>query len=150
MRWMDVLVRVLFISQKQIVVVGKSKVTTTKEQRATQAGCTATSTERRAHRTAHFTAARKPTACIFFSAFRRMRLTHSAVVSKAYVKTDREAKRSNNASSVKNTQERAIYKKSIRRTKRTGQRYRSSKERCPRDGSPLSVIVGVDRGHVLV
>ena len=45
-----------------------------------------TSTERRAHRTAHFTAARNPAACIYFGAFRRMRLTHSAVVSKAYVK----------------------------------------------------------------
>ena len=87
MRWTNVLVRVLFISQKNIVAVGKRKVTTTKEQRTTQAGCTTTSTEGRAHSAAQFTAARKPAACMYFSAFRRMRLTHSAVVSKAYVKT---------------------------------------------------------------
>ena len=89
--WIDVLVhtylvRVLFISQKNIVAVGKSKVTTTKEQRTTQAWCATSSTETRAHRTAHFTATRKPASCIYFSAFSRMRLTHSAVVSKAYVK----------------------------------------------------------------
>ena len=83
MRWMDVLVRVLFISEKNIVDVGKSKVAATKEQREAQAGCTTTSTERRAHRTAHFTAAKNPAACIYFSSFRRMRFTHSAVVSKA-------------------------------------------------------------------
>ena len=85
---MDVLVHiVLFISKKKIVTVGKSKVTTTKEQRTTQAGRTTTSTEGRARRTTHFTAARKPAACIYFSAFCRMRLTHSAVVSKANAKT---------------------------------------------------------------
>ena len=33
MRWMHALVRVLFISQKQIVAVGKSEVTTAREQR---------------------------------------------------------------------------------------------------------------------
>ena len=69
MRWMDPLVRVLFVSQKQIVAVGKSKVTTTKEQRTTQAGCTTISTGTGAHRTAHFTAT------VYFSAFRRMRRT---------------------------------------------------------------------------
>ena len=74
---------VLFISQKHIVHVGKSKVTATKEQRTAQAGCTTTTTERRAHRTAHFTAARNPAACIYFIAFRGMRFTDSAVVSKA-------------------------------------------------------------------
>ena len=86
MRWITVFVRVLFISQKNLVPVGKSKVKDNKEQRTTQAGCTTTNTEGRAHRTAHFTAAGKPTACIYFGAFRRMRLTHSAVVSKAYAK----------------------------------------------------------------
>ena len=86
MRWMNVLVCVLFISQESIVAVGKSKVTSTKEQRTTQAWCKTTSIEGRVHRTAHFTAARKPAACIYFSAFRRMRLTHSTVVRKAYVK----------------------------------------------------------------
>ena len=82
--WMDVLVRVWFISKKIIVAVGKIKVTTTKEQRTSRvrndqhrAACT------RAHRTAHFTAGRNPAACIYFSAFRRMQFTHSAVVSKA-------------------------------------------------------------------
>ena len=81
---MDVLVRVLFVSRKSIVDVGKSKVTATKEQRTTQAGGTTTSTERHAHSTAHFTVARNPAASIYISAFRRMRFTHSAVVSKAY------------------------------------------------------------------
>ena len=42
--------------------VGKSKVTATKEQRTAQASRTTTTTERRAHRTAHFTAARNPAA----------------------------------------------------------------------------------------
>ena len=60
--WMDVLVRVLFISGKNIVDVGKSKVTATKEQRTAQAGRTTTTTERRAHRIAHFTAAKNPAA----------------------------------------------------------------------------------------
>ena len=64
----------------------KNQVTTTKEQRTTQAGCTKTSTEGRApYRTAHLTAAEKPSACVYFSAFRRMRFTYSAVVSNAYV-----------------------------------------------------------------
>ena len=103
MLWMNALVRVLFISKKNIVTVGKSKVTTTKVQRATQAGCTTTSAEGRAHRTAHFTAARKPAACIYFSTFRRLWFTHSAVVSKAYVKKCREPKRSNDACSEKDT-----------------------------------------------
>ena len=75
----------LFISQKHIVIVhvGKSKVTVTKEKRTTQAGCTTTTTERRAHRKAHLTAARNPAACIYFIAFGGMRFTHSAVGSKA-------------------------------------------------------------------
>ena len=58
----------------------KSKVTATKEQRTVLAGCTTTSTERRAHHTA---LTRNPAACIYFSTFRQMRFTHSAVVSKA-------------------------------------------------------------------
>ena len=82
-RWMNVFVRVVFISQNNIAADGKDKVTTTKEQRAAQAGRTTTSTERRAHRTAPFTAARNPTACIYFGAFRRMWYTHCAGVSKA-------------------------------------------------------------------
>ena len=47
---MDVLVRVLFISEN-IVDVGKRKGTATQEQRTAQTGCTTTTTERRAHRT---------------------------------------------------------------------------------------------------
>ena len=67
---------------KKIVAVEKSKVMIRKEQRTARAGRTPTSTERRAHRTAHFAAARNPATCIYFSAVRRMRLTQSAVVSK--------------------------------------------------------------------
>ena len=60
---MDVLVRVLFVSRKSIVDVGKSKVTATKEQRTAQTGGLHNdTTKRRAHRTAHFTAARNPAA----------------------------------------------------------------------------------------
>ena len=70
--------------KKNIVAVGKSKVTI--EEQRTQARCTTTSTEERAHHTAHFTAAGKPAACTYFSAFSRIRLTHSAVVRKEYVK----------------------------------------------------------------
>ena len=81
---MGELVRVFFISQKQIVAVGKSNHDN--KRTTNSASSTTTSTERRAHRTAHLTAAGKPTASIYFNAFRRMRLTHSTVVSKAYVK----------------------------------------------------------------
>ena len=57
------LVQTRFVySQNNVVAVGKSNVTTTKEQRTPQAGSTTTSTERRAHHTAHVTAARKPAA----------------------------------------------------------------------------------------
>ena len=76
---MDVLVRVLHISQKQIVAVEKCEGTTAKEQRTTQAGCTTTITERGTHLTAHLTAARNTTACIYFSVFRRMPLTRTAL-----------------------------------------------------------------------
>ena len=48
--------------------------------------------QRGVHTAQHTTAARKPTACKYFSAFRRMRLTHSAVVHKVYVKKCREAR----------------------------------------------------------
>ena len=66
----------LFVSEKSIVAVGKkNKVTTTKEQRTAQAGCTTTRTERRAHRTAQLYSSQDPAACIYFGAFRRMRFT---------------------------------------------------------------------------
>ena len=101
--WVDVLKSVLFIYQKPIEAVGKSK-DTTKEQRTTQAGCTTTSTERRARRNAQFTKASKPTASIYFSVFRRIRLTHSAIVCKAYAKNvPWEPQRSNDAYSGKKT-----------------------------------------------
>ena len=80
---MNVLVRVLFYFSKEYRGLWKKQVTTTEEQRTKQAGCTTTGTEERAHGTAPFTAARKLAACTYFSAFRRMQLTHSAVVSKA-------------------------------------------------------------------
>ena len=52
-----------------------------------QAAYTTTSiARRRTHGTAHLVAARIPAACVYFSAFRRMRLSHTAVVSKAYKK----------------------------------------------------------------
>ena len=41
----------------------------------------------RTHRTARFTEARNPAACTYFTAFHRIRFTHNAVVSKAYVKS---------------------------------------------------------------
>ena len=71
---------------KKITGHWKRTIQTTKEQRTVQTACTTTGTERRAHRTAHFVAARNPAACIYFSAFRRMRLTHNALVRKAHVK----------------------------------------------------------------
>ena len=81
--WMDVQVRFFVYFSKTYRARWKKQVTATKEQRPAQAGCTTTTTERRAHRTAHFTAARNPAACIYFIAFRGMRFTDSAVVSKA-------------------------------------------------------------------
>ena len=83
---MNVLVRVLFYFSKKYRGLWKKQVTTTEEQRTKQAGCTTTGTEERAHGTAPFTAARKPAACIYFSAFRRKRFTYNAVVSQAEVK----------------------------------------------------------------
>ena len=83
--WMVVLVRVLSISGTNIVDVGKSEATATKEQRTAQAGCPTTSTGRRAHRTGALTAARNPAACLYIGAFRRMRFTLSAVVNKTKV-----------------------------------------------------------------
>ena len=76
-----------FYSQKNVVAVEKGKVTTTKEQRTAQAGCKTTRTERCTQRKSHFAAARNPTVCTYVSTLRRMRLTHSSVVSKANVKT---------------------------------------------------------------
>ena len=132
-------------------IVGKNKATTRKEQRTTETGCTANRTDRRANRTAHFTAARKSAACIYFSAFRQMRLAHSAVVNKAYVKNvHMEPKRSNDASSEKWTQKRENCKQSMHRTNQVRERFRSFQERRPRDESPVSVVFGVDRGQVLV
>ena len=109
--WMCSCAFCLFLENKSWPLE-KAKSRQRKRQR-TQAACTTTSTKRRVHCTVHFTAARKPTACICFSAFRRMRLTHSAVVSKAYVEKCREAKRSSNACSVKKIQKRANCKKTI-------------------------------------
>ena len=140
----------LFFARKHIVHVGKCTVTATKAHRRAQAGWTSTTTRRRAHRTALFTAARNPAACIYFSAFRRMRLTHSTVVSKEYAKQCWEGKRRNDACSLKNTPKKANWKESIRRNKQIRGRFRSSKERRPRDASALSVLFGVDRGQVFV
>ena len=144
------LVRVLFYFSKKYRGLWKKQVTTTEEQRTKQAGCTTTGTEERAHGTAPFTAARKPAACIYFSAFRRMQLTHSAVVSKAYVKKCREPifiNESTTPGRKKKTQKRPNCKQSIRRTKQIRERFRSSRERRPRDASPVSVVY---RGQVLV
>ena len=146
---MNVLVCVLFISRKISWPLEKA-VTSTKEQRTTQSRYTTTSTEGRVHRAAHFTAAGKPAACIYFYAFRRMQLTHSTVVSKEYAKQCREGKRRNDACSLKNTPKKANWKESIRRNKQIRGRFRSSKERRPRDASALSVLFGVDRGQVFV
>ena len=58
-------------------------------QQHKQAACTTTSTERLAHRTAYFSSSEDSSSlytAVYFSAFRWMRLTHGAVVSKAYVK----------------------------------------------------------------
>ena len=59
------------------------------QQQHKQAACTTTSTERFAPRTAHFSSSEDSPSLytvVYFSACRRMRLTHSAVVSKEYVK----------------------------------------------------------------
>ena len=121
---MDECARTCFVYfSKKIVAVGESKVTTTKEQRTTQAGCTTTSAEGRAHLTAHFTAAKEPPACIYFSAFRRMRLTHSAVISKTYVKKNVGNLNEATTPARKNIQKRANCKRSIRRIKQIRERF---------------------------
>ena len=61
----------------------------TNNQQHKQAACKTTSTGRCVHRTAHFSGSedsRSLYTAVCFSAFRRMRLTHSAVVSKAHLK----------------------------------------------------------------
>ena len=84
MRWMKVILRVLFILK---IRRGSWEKRSHANKRTTKdhAGCTTTSTDGRAHRTAHFIAGRDPAACIYFRDFRPMRLTHRAVDSKAYV-----------------------------------------------------------------
>ena len=52
--------------KNNIVAIGKISVTTTKQQRIAQAGCTTTSTEQRAHCTEHCTVARNLAACNIF------------------------------------------------------------------------------------
>ena len=70
-----------------------------------QAACTMTSTERCATRTAHFSSSEDSPSlhtAVYFGAFRRMRLNHSAVVSKEHVEKW-SVKRINDASSEKLT-----------------------------------------------
>ena len=104
MRRMNVLVRVLFISQKNIVAVGKSEVTTTKEQRTTQAGCTTASTEGRAHRTAHLQLPGNPQPAYISSPSDGCSLLTALWLARH--KKCRQPKRSD-ACSEKNTQKRA-------------------------------------------
>ena len=74
-------------------------------------------------------AARIATACVYFSAFRRIGLIHSAVVSKAYAKKV-QPKRSDDASK-KLKRRRVNCKQSIFRTKkRSEELFLSSEYRC--------------------
>ena len=50
----------------------------------------------------------------------------------------------------KKDKKRTNCKQSIRQTKQKRERFGLSKERCPRDASPVSVVFGVDQGQVLV
>ena len=148
---MDVLVRTHFVyfSKKSSIRGGwKTKSQrTTKEQQTAQATRTTTRTERHAHRTEHFLAARNPASCTYFSAFRQMRLTHSAVVSKAYAKLARHMKKNYHGETARENwhkKEQTARRASIRRIRR--ECFGSSEERRPRDASPVSVVFGVDRG----
>ena len=75
--------------QNHVVVGTEEKSNQNKNnQQHKQAACTTTSTERCAHRTAHSSSSedsRSLYTAVYFSVFRRMRLTHSAVASKANV-----------------------------------------------------------------
>ena len=87
--------RVLFISplkkKENHVAVGKRKVKTKKKEHPTTAQTSGVHNDQhRAVCTLNSTLDSSEDSCslytVYFSAFRRMRLTHSAVVSKAYVK----------------------------------------------------------------
>ena len=100
-----------------------------------------------------YTAARTPAACVYFSAFRRMRLTHSAVVSNAYVCKNNVGKLGEETTlcSVKKTLKKGTNRrKSIRRSKQIKGRFSLRGGARAMHPSPLSVIFGVDRGQVLV
>ena len=89
LRWMNVLVRVLFISQKNIVAVGKRR--SHDDKRTMNNTIRVHNDQHRGACTPHSTLyscqeTRSLHTSVYSSAFRRVRLTHSAVVSKACVK----------------------------------------------------------------
>ena len=125
-------------------------------QQSLQAACTATTTERCAPRTAHFSSSEDSPSlytAVCFSAFRRMRLNHSAVVSKEH-REKWSIKRSNDACSEKLTKkEQAASRASVGPKKVESDKTKKSavwivRGEAPRDASPVSVIFGVDRGQV--
>ena len=130
------------------MAIGKSKVTTTQEQRTLQSGCTTTSTERCAHRTAHFIQPGIPQLAYISAPTVGCGLFTAPWLIRRNKNSPWQPKRRGDTCSEKMTQKRANYKQSIRRTKQTWGQFRSSKERRPRDASPVSVVVGVDRGQV--
>ena len=106
--------------------------------------------------TAHFSSSEDSPSvytAMYFSAFRRMRLNHSAVVSREHVELW-NIKRSNDACSEKLTKkEQAASRVSVGPKKvESDQKKKNAvwivRGEAPRDASPVSVIFGVDRAQV--
>ena len=125
-------------------------------QQHEQAAGTTTSTERCAFRTAHFRSSEDSPSlytAVNSSVFRRVRLTHSAVVSKEYVErlNNKRSKRRLLGKTTK--KEQAASRASVGPKKvESDQKKKNAvwivRGEAPRDASPVSVIFGVDRGQV--
>ena len=111
-----------------------------------------TSTERCAHRTVHFSSSgdsRSLDTTVHFIAFRRMRLTHSAVCGKRGICRKMEPERKKRRLLEKTDTKKSMLPAehpSDQKKKRV--RFGSSEEMRPRDASPVSIVFGVDRGQV--
>ena len=139
----DVLLRVLIILQNHVAVGKRRNIKTTKKEQPTAQTGGVHNDQHRAVCTPHSTLC----IAVYFIVFRRMRLTHSAVVNKAYVKRWNLNEVTTPARNNWHKQEQAASRSSVE-PKIERVRFGSCEERRPRDASPVSVVFGVDRGRV--
>ena len=125
------------------------------DQQHKQAAYTTTSTYQCALRTAHFSSSEDSPGlytAVYIGAFRRMRPTHSAVVSKIYVEILNITRSKGRLLEKTDKKEQAASRESV------GPKNVESDQKkkvvwivrgeAPRNASPASVIFGVYRGHV--